>query len=721
MPISIPVELDSASFQQGLSDLESKAKSSGQKIGDSIDTGSKKAKKSLGDATDSLKEFGDKAGAGGSSAGKLAGALGMISPQASNAARSVNDLADVAEVASVALSAIKAEGLASTLAVMGPLGLAVGAAALAFSAYQNEAEASEKATNDAKDAAEKASTAYDNLSEALFKATIKQKQLKGELTAAQAAAAIAGQDIAKQFLPPITEAATRLAAMEAESEKLTKKLGSGGLGTASLQHKIDNLNASIADQKKVVADLSGQYIDLYDTTQSNIKVEGDLNDAKGKTTETTKKLSEAVKQLNDTYAESIKAIDDDNAATEKASGLIDSLTGSARKSFEERLTGEAAIKAGLEDQLAALEEVYQQAIQSATSDQQRAEATEKYETARTEAVLTAEQKIQEVQHQTADKAVQDAKDAAADTKAAWQHAISGVQGGLEGIVGLIGGPVAGAITGLILNFGDTVSSLKDELLSLPKILKQLPGQLAGLVVTIVDKVIPGIIKAMPTIAKNLALAFTSPEFLAAILKISLYLISPWVQFAFWAWVGVQIFKGLWDAFKQGWAKFASGEMFRDIKAAILRGFVDAIAVFKAAWDKIIQAIKDLFSFKWVKGSGSVIGDLGAELVSLGTATTKTFGDSPSMQRSGPQGDRVRTSPGDYYAVGRNPQDLLAQALAGLSGGAQPAPAYVGGGQLNLAHQHRAFDGFFVRHATLGGQTSQFFKSLSSGKDARGLR
>lgn len=67
---------------------------------------------------------------------------------------------------------------------------------------------------------------------------------------------------------------------------------------------------------------------------------------------------------------------------------------------------------------------------------------------------------------------------------------------------------------------------------------------------------------------------------------------------------------------------------------------------------------------------AVIGDIFREIATGGRADTRTFGDTPGVQRVGPSGARV--SPGDYVVAARSREGLQAQ----LGGSPQAAPVVV---------------------------------------------
>lgn len=121
------------------------AKAAGRAASDALDT-----------ASESATRFGDKAGAVGSNAGKLAGILDMLVPGLGGVARGVADVADTAEVASVATKGLGVS-MSSTLAVLGPVAIAVAALGATYAylssqldeAERKQAAASEAATTQA--------------------------------------------------------------------------------------------------------------------------------------------------------------------------------------------------------------------------------------------------------------------------------------------------------------------------------------------------------------------------------------------------------------------------------------------------------------------------------------------------------------------------------------------------------------------------------------------
>ena len=117
------------------------AKAAGRAASDALDT-----------AAESATRFGDKAGAVGSNAGKLAGILDMLVPGLGGVARGVADVADTAEVASVATKGLGVS-MSSTLAVLGPVAVAVAALGATYAYLSSELDAAEQKQAKAADAA----------------------------------------------------------------------------------------------------------------------------------------------------------------------------------------------------------------------------------------------------------------------------------------------------------------------------------------------------------------------------------------------------------------------------------------------------------------------------------------------------------------------------------------------------------------------------------------
>lgn len=649
------------------------------------------------DAARSVEGIADASGDAGSAAGRLAGAFSMISPGAGEAARSVADLADVAEVAAQALMGVGKTGFAGLLTTLGPLAIAIGVATAAFAAYQAETEAAKEATEAAKEAAENAATAYSSMTDALFRATVRQKELRGELTASQAAAALAGQDVAKEFLPPITEAAQRLEVLKGEAVKLEQQLGSGGLGTGPLRAKLEEAQQAVEDQRAEVARLSAQYTTLYDVTVSNTTATEAIRD-------TTRGAAKAQKRLNDElktaeeywFAQYAKIIAAEKALDDLRALIIEGELAPGTRDIRNATEAYAGLTLAWDDASKSADDVkmWQADLVIAFSRGgiTLAEFEAGVEKVRKQLLLLSRTKM-----------------AALFERFDIGTVIQGFQAaesGLEGIATMIGGPVAGAIAGIVLNLEDTVGTIREQLASLPQILESAPGLLADLLVDLVGEVIPALMEAVPRIAEALALAVASPEFIAAIVKLNAMIFNPATGLK----IGIEIARGLWDAFVKGWESFVSGQMARDVKWALVDGMVEAVGTIREFFRDLVEKLRDILSFD---GDGAQkTGDVLREIFSLGQKQTQTYGDSPGVVRAGPQGMNVRVAPNDYIAAHRTREGL--GAMAGSGAAVPMAPVY-----LDLASGHAAWDGMLARQIRLGGQATVALRQAGrTGRKAR---
>ena len=133
--------------------------------------------------------------------------------------------------------------------------------------------------------------------------------------------------------------------------------------------------------------------------------------------------------------------------------------------------------------------------------------------------------------------------------------------------------------------------------------------------------------------------------------------------------------GLWSILPDGLTDFAS-----KFWGAIVDGF-------RSAWSTIKQVVGDAFK----------------ELVTAGSADTKTFGDTPGPVRAGASGLRANFAAGDLVVAARNLEGLRAQ-LGGMMGGGSGGGG--GGGAsiaaLDIRDGHVAFERVFRRNFAAGG-------------------
>jgi hypothetical protein len=226
------------------------AKASGRAAADALDT-----------AAASATSFGDKAGAAGSNASKLAGILDMLVPGLGGVARGVADVAAAAEVASVATKGLGVS-MSSTLAVLGPVALAVAALGATYAYLSSELDEAERKQG----AASKAATTQ-------AEATAKWTATKQEAADAVAKATDAsnGEAIAiRKSTEAVREGASAARALAVEERDSLAK-ASANFGTAQsdaaraafeqakrAQERLDELDKNIertADERELAISL----------------------------------------------------------------------------------------------------------------------------------------------------------------------------------------------------------------------------------------------------------------------------------------------------------------------------------------------------------------------------------------------------------------------------------------------------------------------------------
>lgn len=98
------------------------------------------------------------------------------------------------------------------------------------------------------------------------------------------------------------------------------------------------------------------------------------------------------------------------------------------------------------------------------------------------------------------------------------------------------------------------------------------------------------------------------------------------------------------------------------------------------------AIKDAV-IAGLQSLGQFFRDVIEEIVTLGTAETATFGDTPGAVRAGTEGLAARFAPGDYVVAAQRPADLLQQAMDAMRGelaaGIAPAARGYAPGELEV--------------------------------------
>ena len=305
------------------------AKASGRAAADALDT-----------AAASATRFGDKAGAVGSNAGKLAGILDLLVPGLGGVARGVADVADTAEVASVATKGLGVS-MSSTLAVLGPVAIAVIAAGAAYAYFSSQVDEAEAKQATAAEAATKQADAT-----AQFAA--RKRDSADAFTMSGDAATAEGIAIRKSNeLTDAASAAVRKLAVEkvASAKADMLKVGEGTSRVA--------LNSAIEELKALDAK-----IELV-KTQDELVITGQFA-----TQREIKKTADA--QLQAAAAAAKRAADEAALAevergileqTQNYRSVLTSLQETTRATNDSQLTGAVAINAALDKQIEKVNEL----------------------------------------------------------------------------------------------------------------------------------------------------------------------------------------------------------------------------------------------------------------------------------------------------------------------------------------------------------------------------
>lgn len=263
-------------------------------------------KKSAQDATqtkNALKSAAEGAGAFGSGIQRLAGAASMAGGPIGELFRNVADLADVAEVGAGAGVALEAS-LASVLAVAGPLALAVGAGAIAYSVYSEQVEAAKVSLDREREATEQNLA----ISKKVVEAELKLANLKGQISDKDYARLSAAQTADEVFaarkaslIDRLNEENTALQANEAvlksqaamtdaatKSANLAWAQAAAGPGVAKAA--TETATAGVEQHKAAIAALSTQLGDLVVAEQGYASTLTEIKNREDSVTDSTDRM-----------------------------------------------------------------------------------------------------------------------------------------------------------------------------------------------------------------------------------------------------------------------------------------------------------------------------------------------------------------------------------------------------------------------------------------------
>lgn len=490
----------------------------------------KKAEEAAGDAGEAFGKVGE-------SAGKLGGAVGMASPALGEMVTSIADLADLGEVAAGSLGAI--EGAAGMLTGgIGLLVVALGAVVAAVYDWNKASEAANKTLEKQKALTEQQIVQDKALSDAKLKVML----LNGEISQAEYGAMSASESADQLFsarkkalVDDLQAEVTALREAEAAQVRYqaSRELESGGRARPStaLENRADEIAARKAKIQELSTALGTQVKQEQDYVQiliENGRLEGEAGNA---TTTTTT----AIEQKTDAMKASIAAMDEDTKAKASYQATLDKLKSAEDAARMATLSGAEAITAKHAEELRGLEAVYQQTIQAAAADQDRAAANSQYEA--TLSAVRARQ-AEELAKFHADESArieaerQQAIQAELDkASAARQAKIDQIQGGLGALQGGMGGVLnaAGPIGAIINMVIQLVTSIVDEagnglIDQIHNMMMEFFNDLSGLGPELADSMIRSVEEGIPALINGISgliEGLLSPESIQKILVGSL--------------------------------------------------------------------------------------------------------------------------------------------------------------------------------------------------------
>jgi hypothetical protein len=490
-------------------------------------------------ASDDVGEFGDRAGAVGGNAAKLAGALSLVDSGAAEAARTVADLADVGEVASVAARGLGIS-LTSVIGVLGPVAVAVGALAATWALLNAELEAAEARNLAAANAASAAADANAKWNETQEKVKLQFQLSSGaidEQTARIRASNSAIEDAAAAQRTLLeSQVATERAAYE----------GSGGSDRRALSTAERNLK-EFSDQVETTK------------TQADLLITSEIEQRKAAEGTAAAQKAKAAATLQAADAERVlaaaqaaaRAETEAREAAEESLGSIIAANYTAQERAAAQLRADnalisAAIDAGadyavISDAKSAAMDRYAASVQAASDAQDGLAAAESDTAATMDVGGTLS---------TVGAAISDPLSAAAGADPtgitggviAIATAVSDLGGTLGSVTGLLNGVVDGLTTGgadVARFLGDVIGDL------VPAILEAAPQFVLGLVEGM-DDIIEGLVKGAPRIAFAL-IEILTPLFA---IRVALAFVEVLADPQTWIDIGTSFVDGVAEGFRK---------------------------------------------------------------------------------------------------------------------------------------------------------------------------
>jgi trimeric autotransporter adhesin len=340
------------------------------------------AKAAAEKATSAIERTEDAAGALGSNAGKLAGALDLLAPGLGSVATTVADLADAGEVAAVSARGLGAS-LGTVVSIVGPVAVAVAALGAAWYTLNSQLEEAE-ARNQA--AAAKATVA----AEAAGKWSEAQRGVADAFGLASGAIDKQTVRIRESNKALDAAAADQLAFLEEQKRAADAAAKAAGFGLATPEQAVANRNL-----KQFRATLEAT------KTQAELVITQEEEEARAA-------LATAAANLAAANAARQRATDEASVAAALAAeeeqerkllaqnaeylGSLRSLQDTARAASESRLEGEAAVDAALQRQVEKVNEI---AARQAEASMGNAAQLSAIEAARLDAVVALESEAAE--------------------------------------------------------------------------------------------------------------------------------------------------------------------------------------------------------------------------------------------------------------------------------------------------------------------------------------
>lgn len=400
---------------------------------DKASTQAKKLQKDIAGQAKAYKSVEDAAGKAGASSAKLAGILGLISPELAEIARTGNDVGDALEVA------------AGAGGKLGPM-LAVAAAGVAvlggaYVALQGDIQRANESMQLQADIASRVEAAHRGLEAARIDLAVATGQLT-ETEGAHEQAAIKVQAAVDQLAA--SQQAQRKE-MEASTESAQKWLDRLGMLVGPIGYLVEQgadevfgWSDTIAANATATATLDKELAVTQTILTATAEVQGKVTSERKATTAATREAEAAERGMSAAYAESLAAMAEHTAAAQASTAATAQLVEMADRAAQARMTDLDLLTQQTTAELARAEAIYQTAIAQATSDSQRLESTAAYEAATSEIVATEAQRRREIVEQAA-------ADATAYTMAqteAYMSAASSLAGSLASVLGTISDALA---------------------------------------------------------------------------------------------------------------------------------------------------------------------------------------------------------------------------------------------------------------------------------------